>query len=190
MKGLILAGGSGSRLGTNKAFISVHGEPQVNYLIKQFRKLSIPAFVGVRSDKLSEFREFSIIEDDPNIKGPLASIAAAFKHESGPWLVVAVDMPFINENVIKYLIQNRDPDKMATSFTVDEINPEPMISLWENSCKDELGNFIMNGGNSPIEFLRTHPTQLVKAKDPLWVFNINDENDLLKAKQQLKSFRS
>lgn len=182
-----MAGGKSSRLGISKAFLSVHGEPQIDYLLHQFEELKIEAFAGVSASRKSEFDNYPLIEDEPGIPGPLASIVAALNKISVPWLILAVDMPFITSSIIEYLIQKRNPAKMATSFTVDGVKPEPMATLWEERSLEAIRNYISTGGNSPIEFLKQADVELVRVKNPDWIFNINTEEDLLNAKAKLSS---
>ena len=182
MKGLILAGGDGSRLGMEKALLNLHGESQVSYLCNQFRKCNIEPFVSVPGKKRDQFQQYDLIFDKPNISGPLAGIVAAFDFHPGPWLVFAVDMPFINSEVIEYLLKKRKPG-MASCLTADNTNPEPLACIWEPESFKILQAYIAGGGNSASGFLKANGANLLMVKDPNWAKSINTIEDLEWARQ-------
>jgi molybdopterin-guanine dinucleotide biosynthesis protein A len=182
MKGLILAGGDGSRLGMEKAFLNLHGEIQVSYLCNQFRKSNIEPFVSVPEKKRDQFQEYDLIFDKSDINGPLAGIVAAFDFHSGPWMVFAVDMPFINSEVMEYFLKYRKPG-VASCLTIDNINPEPMASIWESESYPLLQTYIADGGESASGFLKANGANLLIVKDPNWVKSINTIEDLEWARQ-------
>jgi len=187
IKGLILAGGRSSRLGINKAFLTIRGETQISYLSKQFSNLNIPVFVSVKKVSEEKFRDFNLIIDTGTMEGPLAGIHSAFDFELATWIVIAVDMPFITSSVIRYLMENRNPDCDANSFTLDGNRPEPMITIWEKSSKEKLDTYINKGGSSPIQFLQANNTNLIPLPNPDWVRNINNEKDMEEIKTKLRS---
>ncbi|MBK6976844.1 MAG: NTP transferase domain-containing protein [Cytophagaceae bacterium] len=64
--------------------------------------------------------------------GPYGAILSAFKFNPNvAWLVLACDMPLVGKNEIDFLIQNRNPSKIATACYNPETNfPDPLFTIW------------------------------------------------------------
>src|SRR5689334_14779389 len=97
LHGLLLAGGSSSRMQTDKAALSFHGQPQLHWAYALLSDVCGQTFVSVRPDQRSEPTRAAlpqIIDRQPGI-GPIAGIAAAQEEfPDAAWLVVACDLPF------------------------------------------------------------------------------------------------
>src|SRR5207253_3096493 len=107
------------------------------------------------------------LPDKFNLQGPLNGILSAFAaHPGVAWISVPVDMPFIDENIIRFLIEHRNENKIATCFfDSDGQNPEPLLTLWEPSAATLLERFSETGGVSARQFLKTNPVEILKSPD-------------------------
>ncbi len=116
INGLVLAGGKSSRLGIDKSLISWHEEPQVIHQYKMLGKFCAQVFISKQHG--DELLDLPQIVDSFKVKGPYAGILSAFKFDpSAAWLVLACDLPLLNESDIKKLIDERDLQKIATAYT-------------------------------------------------------------------------
>jgi molybdopterin-guanine dinucleotide biosynthesis protein A len=92
---VILAAGRSSRMGRDKAWISVDGEPLLARQIGLARQLGPgQIFISGRAD--ADYREFGcrVLIDEVPDAGPLAGIERALQESSAPLLLaLAVDMP-------------------------------------------------------------------------------------------------
>ena len=99
--GFILAGGQGSRMGADKAFLNVGGCTLLERAITVLRPLCDVAIVGDPA-KFSHYG--NVIEDAYPGRGPLAGIHAALTHSSTELnLVLAVDMPLVSPDLLAFL---------------------------------------------------------------------------------------
>ncbi|MGB5509436.1 NTP transferase domain-containing protein, partial [Robiginitalea sp.] len=132
--GLVLAGGQSRRMGTDKGKLKYHNKPQREYLYDQMKPLCARVFLSIRPEQQAEIpRELDCIVDENQYKGPFNGLLSA--HHAFPevaWLVVACDLPLVNQKVLKYLVDRRDPKAMATAFATHKTKlPEPLAAIWE-----------------------------------------------------------
>lgn len=180
MNGLVLIGGKSSRMGSDKALIDYHGKPQREYLYELLCEFCAKVYLSCKSAEANS--RFPLIADRFSIESPLNGILSAFRTDPDlPWLVVAVDMPFVDRSTIRYLITHRDPSKVATCFSdSDGKLPEPLLTIWEPAAGPLLFQLFEDGNISPREFLKNHNIKMLTIPDKKALVNINSREDLEK----------
>jgi len=185
LKGLILSGGKSSRMGKNKALLSYHGIPQLAYLTDLLKPFCDQAFVSAKHK--THYPSYPVIEDNYRIDSPLNGILSSIStYPKNGWIVVACDMPLINEKSIQYLIDHRAVDKLATCYINEEGMIEPLFSIWEPHSYESLLKFQNNGGMSPRKFLAANNVNLVKPLDYNVLMNVNSLEDFEKYNRPMK----
>lgn len=182
--GLILAGGTSSRMGSDKAMINFHGKPQKDYLFDLLSRLCEKVYSSIgQNSNSSGFR--NPIVDRFDFSSPLNGILSAMEHyPEAAWLTLPVDMPNINEAIIGQLILERSQEKCATCFYDSEGKiPEPLFALWEPSARRLLMEFVKSGNISPRQFLVSANVKILKSTSSWWHQNINTPEDLLTWKE-------
>ena len=181
--GLILAGGYSRRMGRDKALIEFHGLPQVEYAFNLLQSFCKAVYLSKRPDQPS-YKNFAFINDHPEFanRGPLAGILSAMKEDSqADWIVLACDLPFVNQETIKALTEHRDPKKIATAFiSAHDRLPEPLCAIWEAHAYPSVLEMFNHGIHCPRKVLIKGDTHLIKASNPQWLENINTPEDLNK----------
>ena len=112
--------------------------------------------------------------------GPIAGILSAMDtHPNADWLVVACDLPNIDERTLSYLIENSNPEHAFTAFksSYDGL-PEPLCALYRFGSEAIIRQFIENGIVCPRKILIRSDTALLEQPDPLALDNINTLDDL------------
>lgn len=175
LNGLILSGGRSSRMGFDKGMINYHGKPQCEFMVDLLKPYCNEIFISSKENK----RQNTIV-DHFDVDSPLNGILSAFHFDPNvAWLTVPVDMPHVNSQAIEFLLQHRDPKKVATCFFDSGGKlPEPLVTLWEAKSKPLLFDFYNSGGFSPRKFLEENNVQLLQAPDPKILKNINTPEDL------------
>lgn len=174
INGLILTGGQSSRMGEDKSLLMYHDLPQREYLFKLMQKFCVKVFTSCRNDQ-NVPSALNPIVDHYNFTGPLNGILSAITldPEKG-WLIIAVDMPYVDESALQLLITNRDETKVATCFyNKAEKFPEPLLTLWESAAYPLLLNFVKERNTSPRHFLNTHPVKLIDSPNEQILLNVN-----------------
>jgi molybdopterin-guanine dinucleotide biosynthesis protein A len=184
--GLVLSGGRSTRMGVDKSTLEYHGLPQLRYMVDLLAEVCNEAFISTRIDQ-PVAEGLRVLPDAFDIPGPLNGILTAMQRKPDlAWLVVAVDMPKVDKNVLDNLINGRDGSKLATCFfNVHENFPEPLLTLWEPSALPRLLQFIATGKISPREFLQNHDVKLIRPEDPAILLNINSPDEYEKFKKRL-----
>ncbi len=177
LNGLILIGGRSTRMGSDKSLLNYHGLPQRDYLFNLLSKYCQNVFFSCRIDQQEDIQQNKII-DNFEI-GPIGGILSAFGYDSDvAWLVVACDMPLIDEVVIEKLFQNRNPSKSATAFYNTTNNaPEPLITIYESSIFESLKEYIKTQNKSPLKLLQRADIQLIMLENEVFLRNVNTDKE-------------
>jgi molybdenum cofactor guanylyltransferase len=171
--GLILSGGHSSRMGEDKRLINYHGKTQEQYLFDLLNNYFSEVYVSINQNQTTDL---PCIQDlDLPIKSPLVGIVSAFnQNPSSAWLVVACDMPFVDEKAIEFLLKHRNSEKFATAFeNPEECFPEPLLTIYEPKIYPKLQESINQGKKSPIKILQNLDIELLQKFDSQWITNVN-----------------
>ncbi len=187
VKGLILAGGKSQRMGHDKTLINYHGTNQVDHLSGIMAPFCQDVFVSLRSDQDNVFQPIAI-EDQYLDLGPFGGMLSAFRSDpNAAWLVIASDLPFVNEQVISTLMNERDRSKMATCFIRPDAEfPDPLCTIWEPKSYLSLLEFMALGYSCPRKVLINNDVKEIPLEDATILMNVNDQAELEKAKQLIQ----
>lgn len=190
LTGVILAGGTSSRLGRDKAELVI-GESGLPMVTKAARLLGrvVPEvlIVGRRHE------EFSGLPDDVPGTGPVGAITTALRHTGTACLVLACDMPFMDEGVLRLLLcawRGRPEGSLVTAFVhPDTGRKENMVAVYEQgalrylepSLRDNLLKIALVVPEEYYCFVSV-PEHAAEA-----FFNINRPEDLKKVEKRLGS---
>lgn len=108
-------------------------------------------------------------------EGPSTGILSAYLFESSwTWLVLACDMPCVDESAVAELVTKRNPKRSATVF----IHPvsgkiEPLFSIWEPRGLAQLNSDFKHGNRSPFKTLQSMDCERVVTTNHLLFTNVN-----------------
>ena len=170
LTGLILAGGSSTRMGTDKALIEYIGKPQVLYLADLIFPYCSKTLISRNSkqEEISNCR-YEIIHDDENCEnqGPLTGLISAIKkYPKDNFLILYCDLINVDKSVVEKLIRERDINKHATCFEINGF-PEPSMAIFENKSNHLLMQKYSAGKYSIIKFLKEFDTKKVIFEEQL-----------------------
>jgi molybdopterin-guanine dinucleotide biosynthesis protein A len=178
---LILAGGTSSRMGADKALLDLWGVPQVRRLASLLEQVSPPAYVSVRESQIhgTGFEGLRCLPDRIDGIGPMAGLLAAFALDpASAWLVVAVDLPWLTAATVEELLAARDHRMCATAFRIGGTNqPEPVCAIYEPKIFPLLAARVRERRYS-LGLLRDLPVRLVHAQRPGELAGINTPQEL------------
>ena len=182
VNGLILSGGLSTRMGEDKRLIKYHNKTQEQHLFDLLTPYFSEVYVSINQNQKTDLPH--IFDLDLSIKSPIVGIISAFnKNSETAWLVVACDMPFINQEVIEYLTRNRNPEKFATAFeNPEEYFPEPLLTIYEPKIYEKLQEAINQGKKSPMKVLQNLEIELLEVFDNKILMNINTVIQMKKRK--------
>lgn len=180
--GLVLAGGKSRRMGSDKASLTQGGETQLDRAMKLLGAHLDRVFVSTSQDQADDplRRNYEQIVDAYENLGPVAGILSAMdKNPSVSWLVLACDLPNIDDATIAFLLDNASDDHVATAYrSVHDELPEPLCAIYRPACRAIIDRFVQDGANCPRKILINSPTCLLEQPSPGALHNINSPEDL------------
>jgi molybdopterin-guanine dinucleotide biosynthesis protein A len=110
----VLAGGKSTRMGTDKAFVEFDGRTLLARALEVTRSVTSDVRIVGNAAKFGAFAP--AVEDVFRGCGPLGGIHAALRASSAKLnLILAVDVPFVPEALLRFLIERaRGSDAIAT----------------------------------------------------------------------------
>ncbi len=185
---IVLAGGKGLRLVRNKSLATVGNtsllQRVVSYLsffdsdiiIVTAAKQSLPQLIG--------YSKLRMVTDTYPGKGSLGGIYTGLAASGSFYnLVVACDMPFLNQALLRYMIQLSGGFDLVVPRLGNML--EPLHAVYAKSCLAPIENLLKQGNLSITELFALVRVRYVEAEeinrfDPkhLSFFNINTEADL------------
>ena len=187
--GLVLAGGRSTRMRRDKAALEYHGRSQLAHAHDTLSRVVDRAFVSVRAEQAEDEtrKPFPRIVDSAGVEGPLAGILSAQAREpDAAWLVVACDLPWLDEATLRHLLAARSADGVATAYrSAHDGLPEPLCAVYEPASRDALLSFAATGRNCPRKFLIQSNATLVEPRSARALDNINSSDEYWTAMQDL-----
>ncbi len=190
---IVLAGGKGLRLGRDKVRETVGNSNLLQRVLSQLAPFNRDIIIVTAGEKslpqFTGYQRFRIVTDIYPGKGALGGIYTGLA-VSNSWynLVVACDMPFLNQALLRYMIE------LSAGF--DLVVPrlgelvEPLHAVYAQSCLAPIERLLSQGNLEVRALFELVNVRYIEAEeidkfDPkhLSFFNINTEADLEKAQQ-------
>jgi len=190
---IVLAGGKGLRLGHGKALETVGNKSLIQWVVFSLSFFSSDIIVVTAEKQFSPqfigYPKLRIVTDAYPGKGPLGGIYTGLATSDSFYnLVVACDMPFLNQALLDYMTQ--------ISANFDLVVPrlgnmvEPLHAVYSKSCLAPIEWLLKQGNLSVRELFTLVKVRYVEATeinrfDPkhLSFFNVNTEADLETARE-------
>jgi molybdopterin-guanine dinucleotide biosynthesis protein A len=194
---IVLAGGRGSRLGENKAWLTVGEKSLFQWVLYGISFLKGEVII-VTSGKesfpgLSAYPRHKIVSDIYTGRGPLGGIFTGLTVSKSLYnLVVACDMPFLNQALLTYMIQLADGFDVVIPRLDDMV--EPLHAVYSKSCLAPMEHMIKQGNLSVNQLLSLITARYVEADEidrfdakHLSFFNVNTKADLETAQELVRN---
>jgi molybdenum cofactor guanylyltransferase len=193
--GLVLTGGQSTRMQRDKATLTYHGRTQLEWAMDLLEPYVAKAFVSVRPGQSDPVRaRFEQIVDTREGLGPIAGIMAAqARYPDVAWLVLACDLPFLDDSTLQYLLTQRDPTRPATAFRSRNPNPkhdglpEPLCAIYEPASREAILAHVASGKDCPRKFLINAGTKLLDQPNAHALDNVNTPEEYGSAMASLTS---
>ncbi|MBL4641991.1 MAG: molybdenum cofactor guanylyltransferase [Flavobacteriaceae bacterium] len=184
INGLVLVGGKSTRMGTDKSQLNYFGKPQKEHVKELLENNALKTYYSVQKDAGNE----NEIHDSFLNLGPFGGICSAFqKDPNSAWLVLATDLPFVNDELIELLLSKRNPSKIATAIKgKGKEFVEPLIAIYEPKAYPILLQYLAQGYSCPRKPLINSDVEIVEVDDAL-IRNINTPEEFKAVKDELDS---
>ncbi len=180
--GLVLAGGKSRRMGHDKALLEHDGKTQLERMFVLLEAVTDKTFVSTRADQAedAERGRFPQLVDAYEDMGPAAGILTALEtHPDADWLVVACDLPNIDAQTLRYLLEHCSATQPFTAFrsSYDGL-PEPLCALYRAGSRALVAEFVGDGIHCPRKMLIRSDSCLLEQPNPAALDNVNTPEDL------------
>ncbi len=140
----VLAGGQSRRMGADKSFVMLDGQPLIGHVIECVAQLNVPIHLITNTpEKYAAFGLPMYGDDYPNC-GSLGGLYTAVNHgESGFVLCVACDMPFLNVPLLRHLISLRSDYDAVTPCVAGTM--ESLHAVYSRDCLPWMQSQIERG---------------------------------------------
>jgi molybdopterin-guanine dinucleotide biosynthesis protein A len=195
VSGVIMAGGASRRLGRNKALERIGGKALIERVMDSIGPLASEVLVVVGQPEEAAALHLPgtvrVVSDRYPGRGSLGGIFTGVDAAAEVWsLTVACDMPFLNREVLRHLIEERgNVDAVIPRL---EGQPEPLHALYSKACLAPMERMLRAGHLkiAPLfEAVRVRYVDegTIDRIDPrrLSFFNINTKADVEEAQRLL-----
>jgi molybdopterin-guanine dinucleotide biosynthesis protein A len=189
--GAVLAGGSGRRIGGDKASLDVGDQTLVRHAVDALRLANLDVVLVLRPDQPVPLTSHvvAIIRDEVEGAGPLGGLQALLSWLPAEWaLVVACDQPFLSPALLHELLAKTQVDADVTCGQSGNAL-EPFPGLYRRSCLPAIEELLARGARSLQDLLAVArvealPFERVRRWDPelLSYLNVNTPDDLARAR--------
>lgn len=189
--GIILAGGLSRRLGRDKAVEPIDGQLLVGRVMDALAQIADELVVVVNTPQRGRelpLPDSAVVAVDiyPNA-GSLGGIFTGLSSASNQWgIVVACDMPFLNLDLLSYLLSFRESHDAVVPVLDDR--PEPTHAAYSKVCLSAIEARLEAGDLKIARFFDDVRVKYVSQRrvekiDPerRSFFNVNTEEDLARA---------
>jgi len=196
--GIVLAGGKGIRLRKDKALETISKRTLLEQVVFQLSLLDgdIPIVIasGRRYPQLADYPRLRIAGDIYPGKGPLGGIYSGLKASDSFYnLVVACDMPFLNRDLLLYMVEAAIGFDLVVPRLGNLI--EPLHAVYTKDCLSPMERLLEKDSLSvrglfPMVRVRYVEAEEIEWFDPehLSFFNVNTGTDLERARGLIERF--
>lgn len=190
---IVLAGGRGLRLGRDKATETINGQSLTKRVVTSLSFLNSDIIIVSGSDKaslgLDGYPGLRVVADVYPGKGPLVGIYSGLTASASVYnLVVACDMPFLNRELIAYLLKERAGYDVVLPRLDSTV--EPLHAVYSRACLPTIEEMFRRGKYGVHQLFELVKVRYVEAGeidrfDPRHIsfFNVNTEANLAAARQ-------
>ena len=180
--GLVLAGGKSRRMGRDKALLGRGGRSQLAHAVDLLATVTERVFVSARADQADEperARHAQIVDRYEGM-GPVAGILSAMdEHPDVTWLVLACDLPNIDDMTLEFLVEQYSRVQPFTAFRSSHDGlPEPLCAIYRPGSDAIVRQFVEEGIVCPRKMLIRSDTCLLEQPNPAALENVNTPDDL------------
>jgi len=186
MTGLILAGGTGSRLGgVDKAFLEIGGKSFIQGLLELTGRLFGRTLIVTNDPRLYAGLKVRVVRDLIPGRGAIMGLITGLFYAPTDWsFVTACDAPLLKEELVELVVESIGPrERVILPRTPDGL--QPLTAAYHRDCRHPLGRLERSGERSLRSLYDQVPVRVIGSEDVLRVdpglesfININTPDDL------------
>jgi molybdopterin-guanine dinucleotide biosynthesis protein A len=188
--GFILAGGKSSRMGTEKAFVTLDGRTLLARALHTMRSVTAAVRIAGDPEKFAPFAP--CVRDIFPECGPLGGIHAALRSSTSELnLILAVDLPFVAPALLHFLVSRaRDSSSAAVVVPRSAQGWQPLCAVYRRAFAESAEDALRAGRFKIDALFEVASTQVVAENEleaagfsPRAFRNVNTPEDLAAAQE-------
>jgi molybdopterin-guanine dinucleotide biosynthesis protein A len=183
--GFVLAGGRSTRMGQDKALLTLGGEPLVKRGVRKLSKVCAEVAIAGGAENLTQFGR--VIPDESAGCGPLGGIVAALEQSSFEWnLFLAVDAPFVPVSVLKALLFMAAGSPGVCVMARTEGMMQPLCAVYSREALAVLRQELAAGRWKVTRAIEAAgPVKVIDFDEASWFTNLNTPEEFAEAERHL-----
>jgi molybdopterin-guanine dinucleotide biosynthesis protein A len=184
--GVVLAGGSGRRIGGSKAIVELNRRPLISYPLESvWRALGNVAVVAKIDSELPSMPSVTVWIEPEEPRHPLTGILHALAvAEHRPVVVCAADLPFVTPDLIGRLART-DPGDAPAVVAGSGGQLQPLLGCYQPEALELLSRSRSRPELPLREAVSAIGPAPYEVDDAELLFNVNTPDDLLQAAAML-----
>jgi molybdopterin-guanine dinucleotide biosynthesis protein A len=184
--GVVLAGGSGRRIGGSKAIVELNRRPLISYPLESvWRALGNVAIVAKIDSELPSMPGVTVWIEPEEPRHPLTGILHALAvAEDRPVVVCAADLPFVTPDLIGGLAR-ADPGDAPAVVAGSGGQLQPLLGCYQPEALELLSRSRSRSELPLREAVSAIGAAPYEVDDAELLFNVNTPDDLLQAAAML-----
>jgi molybdenum cofactor guanylyltransferase len=181
--GIILAGGTSRRMGTDKGLVLFKGQSLIRYSIEVFQEICSEIIISSNIDSYDHLG-FKVVPDLQPDTGPMGGIYSCLKQSANDLnLVLSCDMPFVKSGIF-YILEAKRGDSRICVPWYEQDQFEPLCGIYHKEVLEEMQCFILNKNYKLPDLFKSTlftPVRIAELNPPLvknYFFSINSPADL------------
>ncbi|NLD93951.1 MAG: molybdenum cofactor guanylyltransferase [Fibrobacter sp.] len=177
VQGILLAGGKSSRMGTDKASLTL-GETTLGASLAEMLEQSCDnLLVSIAKGKQSPIENIRVVVDKYDGLGPLAGICSSLTEtDSRVSFVVACDIPYIHPMLIRKMLSFcNEYDIVVPSFKAGTV--EPLMAVYTKKCLGAIETLLDMKMLRVKDLFNMCKTKTVAWSDSAWYANLNTREE-------------
>jgi molybdopterin molybdotransferase len=191
---IILAGGKSKRLGRNKVVEKIGNQSLLERVLSTLSTFNREMIVVIAEDsslpELTGYPKLKIVRDIYPGKGSLGGVYTGLVSSNSFYnVVVACDMPFLNLDLIRYMISIAESADAVIPKTLNNVL-EPLHAIYSKKCINFIESLLNQNRLSILELYPMIRVRHIESSEinqfdvkHLSFFNVNTENDLKTGKE-------
>lgn len=183
---IILAGGKGSRMNSNKALLPICGITLIEKIIRDIDPYFGEILISTRNHNSFNFLSHQIVIDEKLNSGPLMGILSCLRASSNEInFVIACDTPEINFHFLEKMISYASKYDIVVPIS-GKNKFEPLFAIYQKKLIPEIENLLKQNIRKISKLFQKCRTKYLLMQNNEWFYNLNT----MKNYQQYLKFKS
>lgn len=188
----ILAGGKSTRMGQNKALMTIGDQSIIEHVIATSTCLS-PSEILIVTNTPQDYAQFGyrLVADTITEQGAIGGIISALHHSlTDRVLILACDSPFVHPTLLKMMIQEFNNGQFQAVIPTVADYPQGVIAIYHRDCQPYFESAIQNDQRK-LKSIFNQLNRVLYVDESYWqtidpqgqsFININTPDDLERAR--------